>query len=120
VHPQVSWILSRQAALAIVLAAGAGLFVDANAAVSVLIGGSIGFIANLGYVLRAMRMSSGSDPVKVYRAQAAGEGFKFLTDPCRVCAGVLGVQGSGGTAALSWVHINLRHLLDGTAEATLG
>jgi ATP synthase protein I len=78
VHPQVSWILSRQAALAIVLAAGAGLFVDANAAVSVLIGGSIGFIANLGYVLRAMRMSSGSDPVKVYRAQAAGEGFKFL------------------------------------------
>lgn len=76
-HPQVSWILSRQAALAIVLAAGAGLFVDANAALSVLIGGSIGFIANLGYVLRAMRMSSGSDPIKVYRAQAAGEGFKF-------------------------------------------
>ncbi len=77
-HPQVSWILSRQAALTIVLAAGAGLFVDANAAVSVLIGGSIGFIANLGYVLRAMRMGSASDPVKVYRAQAAGEGFKFL------------------------------------------
>lgn len=77
-HPQVSWILSRQAALAIALAAGAGLFVDANAAASVLIGGSIGFIANLGYVLRAMRMGSGSDPVKVYRAQAAGEGFKFL------------------------------------------
>ncbi|KAB2927519.1 MAG: hypothetical protein F9K30_03550 [Dechloromonas sp.] len=76
-HSQVSWILSRQAALAIVLAAGAGLFVDANAALSVLIGGSIGFIANLGYVLRAMRMSSGSDPIKVYRAQAAGEGFKF-------------------------------------------
>ena len=77
-HPQVSWILSRQAALTIVLAAVAGFFVDANAAVSVLIGGSIGFIANLGYVLRAMRMSSASDPVKVYRAQAAGEGFKFL------------------------------------------
>lgn len=77
-HPQVSWILSRQAALTIVLAIGAWLFVDANAAVSVLIGGSIGFIANLGYVLRAMRMSSGSDPIKVYRAQAAGEGFKFV------------------------------------------
>lgn len=77
-HPQVSWILSRQAALTTVLAIGTGLFVDANAAVSVLIGGSIGFIANLGYVLRALRMSSGSDPIKVYRAQAAGEGFKFV------------------------------------------
>ncbi|HEX6735447.1 MAG TPA: ATP synthase subunit I [Azonexus sp.] len=77
-HPQVSWILSRQAALTIVLAIVAGLFVDANAAVSVLIGGSIGLIANLGYVLRALRMSSGSDPIKVYRAQAAGEGFKFV------------------------------------------
>jgi ATP synthase protein I len=52
--------------------------IDVNAAVSVLIGGSIGFIANLGYVLRAMRMRRGSDPVKVYRAQAAGEGLKFV------------------------------------------
>jgi ATP synthase protein I len=77
-HPQVSWILSRQAALAIILAVAAGLFVNVNAAVSVLIGGSIGVIANLGYVLRAMRMSSGADPVKAYQAQAAGEGFKFL------------------------------------------
>ncbi len=77
-HPQVSWILSRQVALTIVLAALAWGVVDTNAAVSVLIGGSIGVIANLGYVLRGMRMSSGSDPVKAYRAQAAGEGFKFL------------------------------------------
>ena len=77
-HPQVSWILSRQAALAIILAVAAGLFVNVNAAVSVLIGGSIGLIANLGYVLRAMRMSSGADPVKAYQAQAAGEGLKFL------------------------------------------
>ena len=77
-HPQVSWILSRQAALAIILAVVAGLFVNVNAAVSVLIGGSIGLIANLGYVLRAMRMSSVAGPVKAYQAQAAGEGFKFL------------------------------------------
>jgi ATP synthase protein I len=77
-HPQVSWILSRQAALTAILALAAGLFVDANAAVSVLIGGSIGFIANLGYVLRALRLSPDADPVKAYRAQAAGEGFKFL------------------------------------------
>ena len=77
-HPQVSWIISRQAALTIVLAAIAGLFVSVNAAVSVLVGGSVGVVANLGYVLRALRMTSGGDPVKAYRAQAAGEGFKFL------------------------------------------
>ena len=77
-HPQVSWILSRQAALAIILALVAGVFFGANAAVSVLIGGSIGFVANFGYVLRALRMSAGNDPVKVYRAQAAGERLKFV------------------------------------------
>ena len=77
-HPQVSWILSRQVALTIVLAIAAGLVLDVNAAVSVVVGGSIGVVANLGYVLRAMRMSGGNDPVKVYQAQAAGEGFKFL------------------------------------------
>lgn len=77
-HPQVSWILKRQAALTIILAMAAWGFVGANAAVSVVIGGSIGVIANLGYVLRALRMTSATDPVKAYRAQAAGEGFKFL------------------------------------------
>ncbi len=77
-HPQVSWILSRQAALTIALAVLAILFVNVNAAVSVLIGGSIGIVANLGYVLRALRMSSSADPVKAYRAQSAGERFKFM------------------------------------------
>jgi len=65
-------------ALAVFLALVAGLFVDVNAAASLMVGGSIGVVANLGYVIRAMRMSNGSDPVKAYRAQAAGEGFKFL------------------------------------------
>ena len=77
-HPHVSWILSRQAALTIILALGAWVLSSENAAVSVVIGGSIGFIANLGYVLRAMRLNAGNDPVKAYRAQTAGEGFKFL------------------------------------------
>lgn len=77
-HPQVSWILSRQAALTIVLALVAWLVFSEIAGISVLIGGSIGIIANLGYVLRAMRMNVGLDPVKAYRAQTAGEGFKFL------------------------------------------
>ncbi len=76
-HPHVSWIISRQAALAIILATVAWMFVGNNAAVSVLIGGSVGIIANLGYVLRAMRMTTGDDPLKLYRAQSAGEGLKF-------------------------------------------
>ena len=73
----MSWILSRQAALAIVLGAIAWAVSGQSAAVSILIGGSIGIIANLGYVLRAMRMTREGDPLKVYRAQAAGEGLKF-------------------------------------------
>lgn len=77
-HPQVRWILSRQAALVVVLALGAWAVIDTNTAVSVLVGGSIGVVANLGYVLRALGLTSGADPVKAYRAQAAGEGFKFL------------------------------------------
>lgn len=77
-HPQVSWIISRQAALTIVLGILAWAIFSVTAAISVLIGGSIGVIANLGYVLRAMRMNAGLDPVKAYRAQTAGEGFKFL------------------------------------------
>jgi ATP synthase protein I len=76
-HPHVSWILSRQAALAIILAVVAWVFASGNAAVSILIGGSIGIIANLGYVLRAMRMTTGDDPLRQYRAQSAGEGLKF-------------------------------------------
>lgn len=76
-HPHVSWILSRQAALAILLAIVAWVFAGSNAAVSILIGGSIGVIANVGYVLRAMRMSTGDDPIKQYQAQSAGEGLKF-------------------------------------------
>ncbi len=77
-HPQVSWILSRQAALVIVLAVATWALVSGIAAVSILIGGSIGVVANLGYILRAMRLNVGLDPVKAYRAQTAGEGFKFL------------------------------------------
>ena len=77
-HPHINWILSRQVALAIVLAVVLGMVLDVNAAVSVMAGGSIGIVANLGYVLRAMRMSGGNNPVKVYQAQAAGEGLKFL------------------------------------------
>ena len=76
-HPHVSWILSRQAALVMLLAIIVWAFANGNAAVSTLIGGSIGIIANLGYVLRAMRMTTGDDPIRLYQAQSAGEGLKF-------------------------------------------
>ena len=76
-HPHVSWILSRQAALVIVLSAVSWAVSGEVAAVSTLIGGSIGIIANLGYALRAMRMTTEGNPLKVYKAQAAGEGLKF-------------------------------------------
>jgi len=77
VHPHVSWILSRQAALALLLGVVTWVSVGSNAAISTLIGGSIGIIANAGYVLRAMRVSTGDDPLRLYRAQSAGEGLKF-------------------------------------------
>ena len=77
-HSQVSWILSRQAALAIVLGGLVGAFYGVEAGVSIAIGGAIGLVANLGYVLRAMRMSDAADPVKACRAQIAGEGLKFF------------------------------------------
>ena len=76
-HPQVSWILSRQAALAIILALVAWGVAGKEAAVSLLIGGLIGLVANLGYVLRALGAAAGQDPMSVYRAQASGEGLKF-------------------------------------------
>ena len=76
-HPHVSWILSRQAALAILLGAIIWVLAGSNAAVSILIGGSIGIIANAGYVLRGMRVSTGDDPLRLDRAQSGGEGLKF-------------------------------------------
>ncbi|MDR2188991.1 MAG: ATP synthase subunit I [Azonexus sp.] len=77
-HSQVSWIISRQAALAILLSAVAWGMADGNAAVSALVGGLIGIVANLGYAWRAMRLTPGADPIKAYRAQLAGEGLKFV------------------------------------------
>ena len=76
-HPHVIWILSRQAALAILLGVITWVLVGSNAAVTILIGGSIGSSANAGYVLRAMRVSTGDDPLRLYGAQSAGEGLKF-------------------------------------------
>ncbi|MDP2811188.1 MAG: ATP synthase subunit I [Rhodocyclaceae bacterium] len=78
--PQVRWILSRQAGFAAALATGAWAWVDGNAAVSVLAGGACGILANLAYAWRAtcnVRLAGVGAPVSAFRAQAAGEAYKF-------------------------------------------
>ncbi len=76
-HPQVRWVLSRQVAISAALALGVWGVAGSSAAISALLGGAIGVIANFGYVWRAMRAAPGSDPLRAYRAQAAGEALKF-------------------------------------------
>ena len=80
-HPQVRWIIGWQVALALFLASVAAVWWGANAVLSAVAGGSIGVVANLLYVWRAMRMSAidadRPDPMRAYRGQAAGEAVKF-------------------------------------------
>lgn len=80
-HPQVRWIIGWQAALTLIVAAAAAVQGGSNAALSALAGGSIGVVANLLYVWRAMRLSvdeaGNTDAMRAYRGQAAGEAVKF-------------------------------------------
>ena len=80
-HPQVRWIIGWQAALTLFIATVAAVQGGANAALSALAGGSVGVVANLLYVWRAMRLSAddagNTDPMRAYRGQAAGEAYKF-------------------------------------------
>ena len=80
-HPQVRWIIGWQVALALFLASVAAVWWGANAVLSAVAGGSIGVVANLLYVWRAMRLSVNDpdkpDPMRAYRGQAAGEAIKF-------------------------------------------
>lgn len=80
-HPQVRWIIGWQVALTLLVASAAAVWGGANAALSAVAGGSIGVVANLLYVWRAMRLSVDAtgkpDPMRAYRGQAAGEAYKF-------------------------------------------
>ncbi len=80
-HPQVRWIIGWQVITALFIATIAAVQDGTNAALSALAGGSIGVVANLLYVLRAMRLSvdetGKTDPMRAYRGQAAGEAYKF-------------------------------------------
>lgn len=80
-HPQVRWIIGRQVALTLIVAVVAAMQGGTHAAFSALAGGSIGVVANLLYVWRAIRLSvdeaGNTDAMRAYRGQAAGEAIKF-------------------------------------------
>lgn len=69
-------------AVTLVLAILVGVMQGLHAGVSALLGGGIGVASGYAYVWRAMRASRRGlekDPNKVFRAQAAGESFKFAS-----------------------------------------
>jgi ATP synthase protein I len=81
-HPQVRWVIGWQVVLTVVVAAVVAVWSGTNAALSALVGGGIGVVANLLYVWRAMHRpvrdeSEKSDPARAYRNQAAGEAYKL-------------------------------------------
>ncbi len=78
-HPQVRWVLMCQLAVTAVAALVAGIAFGVHAGISAALGGSIGVLSGYAYAWRAMRGSGAtdSDPKKAFRAQVAGEGYKF-------------------------------------------
>ncbi len=78
-HSQVRWILSRQVLVTVLAGLVAGAALDLHAALSAVLGGSVGVLSGGAYAWRALRTSSvgGSDPKKAFHAQVAGEGYKF-------------------------------------------
>lgn len=58
-----------------VLAGTAGLIFGTTAAVSLVVGGLIGFLGNLAYVWRAMRPET--DPARALKGQVVAEFYKF-------------------------------------------
>ena len=79
VHHQVRWVLRCQ--LLVTLAAGlvAALGAGFHAAVSAVFGGTIAMASAAAYAWRALRPpgQAGSAAREAFRAQVAGEGYKF-------------------------------------------
>lgn len=75
-HPDVRWVLTRQALVTLCAAMVAGLAGGTHAAVSALLGGGIGIGGAYAYAWRAMRGSE-TDPGKLYRAQMLAEAYKY-------------------------------------------
>ncbi|MCB1886408.1 MAG: ATP synthase subunit I [Rhodocyclaceae bacterium] len=76
-HPQVRWVLSRQAFVAVGVALVAAPFSGAVGALSALVGGAIGIFSGFAYAWRAMR-GDAVEAKQAYQAQLLGEAYKFL------------------------------------------
>lgn len=72
----VRWVLGGQLVLTAVLAGVAGLVFGTSAAVSLAVGGLIGFFGNLAYVWRAMRPEN--DPARALKGQVVAEFYKVV------------------------------------------
>jgi ATP synthase protein I len=81
VHFQVRWVLGAQVFVTLLAGLVAGTASGLHAAISALIGGSVGFLSASAYVWRALRVSGAAgvspDPKKAFSAQVVGEGYKF-------------------------------------------
>jgi F0F1-type ATP synthase assembly protein I len=106
----VRWVLGGQLVLTAVLAGVAGLFGDLTAAVSLAVGGLIGFLGNLAYVWRAMRPES--DPAQLLKGQMVAEFYKFAISVAlfalvfatsKNVAAVLLFVGFGTTFVIHWL-----------------
>jgi len=75
-HPDVAWVLTRQALTTVCAAVAAGLWGGTNAAISAFIGGGIAILGAFVYAWRALRDGT-ADPAKLYRAQMLGETYKL-------------------------------------------
>ena len=88
-HPQVRWVLNRQAFVALGVAVIAAPFSGAWGSVSALIGGVIGILSGAAYAWRAFRRDA-VDPKQAYQAQLLGEAYKFLVTVLLFAAVFLG------------------------------
>ena len=80
-HFQVRWVLRSQVFVTLLAGLTAGMVSGLHAAISALIGGSVGLLSASAYAWRALRVGGvvgvSSDPKKAFNAQVAGEGYKF-------------------------------------------
>ena len=78
-HPQIRWILRRQAMVTLAAGLLAGMSLGFDAAVSAALGGGIAVSSALAYAWRAWRQSGAGeiDAKSAFNAQVAAEGYKF-------------------------------------------
>jgi len=72
---EIRWILRTQSELVMLLSGGAWFVADPHAAISVLVGGGCGVVANGAAAWRAMGRTT--SPEKAWQAQVRGEAVKM-------------------------------------------